>query len=315
MRGTLFILPIDLLEIAWAATRDLVAGPSAKYLAQQGVSPPAYRRWSASITRLLEGRALPATVIRAELRAGSDIAIPAILNQMCDDGQLLRDQPAAGWRDAHHTYRLLEECLPDVDLDRYGRDQAAALLVERYVARYGPVSVPDIGWWTGLGARRIRAALQRLGDAVVETDVPGWAGRHLVHAADLERLADAAGLEHAQVSVLPLLDPLTMGYRDRARLIRPDHRDLVYDGSGNATNTVLINGEVGGVWDLVGTHDELRYHAFAPWPPSIQQRVEQLLEATAAFMVGRPVRLRRIDRMIPLTRQRRGWMKKPLHAT
>jgi hypothetical protein len=112
MRGTLFLLPLDLLPIAWAATRELVLRPSTKYLAAQGVTPRSYEQWASLMDAMLAGRALSAAQIRAELGAGRDVALPAVLNQMCDEGQLLRDRPVAGWRDAHSTYRRLAEALP-----------------------------------------------------------------------------------------------------------------------------------------------------------------------------------------------------------
>ena len=37
MRGTLFALPLDLLPIAWVATRNLVLNMSTSYLASQGL--------------------------------------------------------------------------------------------------------------------------------------------------------------------------------------------------------------------------------------------------------------------------------------
>jgi hypothetical protein len=96
MRGTLFLLPLDLLPIAWAATRDLVLGPSTKYLRAQGMTPRSYERWAGLVDAVLAGRTLSAAQVRAELSAGRDIALPAVLNQMCEEGRLLRDRPVAG---------------------------------------------------------------------------------------------------------------------------------------------------------------------------------------------------------------------------
>ena len=118
MRGTLFLLSLDLLPIAWAATRELVLGPSTKYLMAQGLTLGSYERWASRVDAVLAGRALSAAQVRTELGVGRDVALPAVLNQMCDEGWLLRDRPVAGWRDAHSTYRRLAEALPQVKLDR-----------------------------------------------------------------------------------------------------------------------------------------------------------------------------------------------------
>jgi DNA glycosylase AlkZ-like len=59
MRGTSFLLPLDLLPIAWAATRELVLGPSTKYLMAQGLTPRSYGRWASLVDAALPGRACP----------------------------------------------------------------------------------------------------------------------------------------------------------------------------------------------------------------------------------------------------------------
>ncbi len=66
------------------------------------------------------------------------------------------------------------------------------------------------------------------------------------------RRAAVAGMGEAEptVALLPGLDPLTMGYRQRDRLLDPRQRDLVYDRGGNATSSVLVDGVIVGVWDV-----------------------------------------------------------------
>lgn len=242
MRGTLFLLPLDLLPIAWAATRELVLGPSTKYLTAQGVTPRSYERWASLVDAVLADRTLSAAQIRTELRAGRDVALPAVLNQMCDEGRLLRDRPVAGWRDAHSKYRRLVEALPQVKLDRYDPAQAATLLIERYIDRYGPVTLDDIAWWTGLGIRRCRDALDELGIQITPVRVPEWDGEHWVVRADLDRITHATRPKRTQVSLLAALDPYTMGFRRRNRLLNPDRQDFVYDRGGNATSVALVDG-------------------------------------------------------------------------
>ena len=212
MRGTLFLLPLDLLPIAWAATRELVLGPSTKYPTAQGVTPRSYERWASLVDTVLAGRALSAAQIRAELGAGHAVALPAVLNHMCDEGQLLRDRPVAGVaRRAQHVPPPARG-LAHVKLDRYEPAQAVAMLIERYIARYGPVTLDDIAWWTGLGVRRCRGALQELGTQLTPVHLLDWDGEHWVLRADLDRIMDATRARRTQVSLLATLDPYTMGF-------------------------------------------------------------------------------------------------------
>lgn len=63
--------------------------------------------------------------------------VPVVLNQICDEGRLLRDRPVAGWLDAHNRYRRYSEALSHVQLYRCNPAEATTQLVERYIARYG----------------------------------------------------------------------------------------------------------------------------------------------------------------------------------
>jgi hypothetical protein len=313
MRGTLFLLPLDLLPIAWAATRELVLRPSTKYLAAQGLTPRSYEQWASLVDAMVAGRALSAAQIRAELGAGRDVALPAVLNQMCDEGQLLRDRPVAGWRDAHSTYRRLAEALPQVKLDRYEPAQAAARLIERYIDRYGPVTLNDIAWWTGLGMRRCRDALHELDTQITPVRLPEWNDEHWVLRADLERIMHATRPKRTQVSLLAALDPYAMGFRRRGRLLHPDRQDFVYDRSGNATSVALVDGRVAGVWDVLTPGTEVGFFPFNTLTSPVADQIRVELGRMGSFFTGTAVEVRWVSEMVPLTERRAGWALKPLH--
>jgi hypothetical protein len=313
MRGTLFALPLDLLPIAWAATRRLVLNMSTSYLASQRLDPKSYEQWAKRIEALLSTQALSAAQVRSALGDGQQIRLPAVLNQMCDEGRLLRDRPVAGWRDARHTYRRFAEALPHVRLDRCNSAEAAVLLVERYVARYGPVTLDDVAWWTGLGLGRCRAALDELGDRLAPVSVPGWDGEHLVLRAYLDRLLHASRPRGTQLSLLADLDPYTMGFRSRARLLDNARHGFVYDRSGNATSVLLIDGRIAGIWDVLAERHEARFHPFGAPAAAVEERIRAELAAMGAFITGSAVTVRRVDRMTPLIDRSAGWVRKPLH--
>ena len=65
--------------------------------------------------------------------------------------------------------------------------------------------------------------------------------------------ADTADLEappHAElwVTLLPTLDPTTMGWRERAFYLDRAHTPYLFDSAGNAGTTVWVNGRIVGCW-------------------------------------------------------------------
>ena len=102
-----------------------------------------------------------------------------------------------------------------------------------------------------------------------------------------------------------------MGYRDRERFLDTDRRDWVYDRGGNAAPVVLLDGRVGGVWDLTDLPAPAgRMLLFDPGDPRRKLVVEEV-RRTAGFWFGHDVPVHEFTGMVPL-RQRTGVMRRPL---
>ncbi|MFI6316310.1 winged helix DNA-binding domain-containing protein [Nonomuraea sp. NPDC050556] len=114
------------------------------------------------------------------------------------------------------------------------------LLIERYLATYGPAGVMDIQMWSGLTRLREVVAGMDLRHYTDET------GRDLV---DLPSATLASGEEDAPVRFLPYFDNLVVAFADRSRLMTPEQRKQICVGS-MVYPTFLVDGTVGGMWDL-----------------------------------------------------------------
>jgi hypothetical protein len=306
MRGTVFVLTHALAPIAHAATRAMVVNSDRRYL---GLDSAVYDAVAPTVLRALAGRSLTVAKLRVGLGTDSDLA--AVVALLSDEGRVARDRPTGSWRSTTFHYRLWEEVFPQVDLAAYGQEEATRLLLRRYLAVYGPATVGDAAWWTGLGAASVRRALQQLGADVVEVAVAGLPGRFLMLRDDLAALHAQPPMDGPHVALLPELDPLTMGYKERDRYLEPRRRDLVFDRGGNATSTILDDGVIVGVWDVTDQPEPtVRILLFDPG----QRRRDQILERASAagtFWFGRRAPVAEYVDMVPLTK-RSGWVRTPL---
>src|SRR5262249_54247923 len=116
---------------------------------------------------------------------------------------------------------------------------AQAELIRRWLRSFGPGTVADICWWTGLGARAVKRALESIG--AVEVELDGEAG--VVLADDVEPVAAA----EPWVALLPALDPTPMGWKGRDWFLGP-HAQLLFDRSGNIGPSVWLSGRIVGGW-------------------------------------------------------------------
>jgi hypothetical protein len=245
MRGTVFVVPRGLAPVLFAATRAATISADRRWLA---VGREEYERWAPAVLDALAGTTLTAAELRRRL--GADDRLPAVISMLCDQARLLRDRPTGSRRSSAFRYRRWDEVFPDVDLAAVPEQLAVRELVHRYVAAYGPVTVRDVAWWTGLPLRTVRAATDALGAELVPVRLPGETADHLMTDQDLARAQAEPRTAGGPPVLLPVLDPFLMGYRDRDRFLDPAHRASVYDPGGNATFTVLIDGRIRGVWDL-----------------------------------------------------------------
>jgi hypothetical protein len=171
-----------------------------------------------------------------------------LVGGMCARGLLVRARVRGTWRSNLYEYALPSEWLPGVDLDSVAQGEARAWLVRRYLAAFGPATLDDVAWWMGLAKGEVRRTLESIAADAIEVAVEGWGDEYLMLADDAEKLHDFVPPKTPHVFLLPGLDPLIMGYRDRGRFLAEEHRKKVFDRAGNAVPTVWVDGRAVGVW-------------------------------------------------------------------
>src|SRR5918997_2847513 len=124
-------------------------------------------------------------------------------------------------------------------------DQPARVedVVVRYLAAFGPASVPDIRVWSGLPALR----------EVVDRLHPRLRVFHDQDGREVYDLPDAPRPDPdtpAPIRFLPKYDNVLLSHADRSRVI-PDGRSVpLPPGEGARTGTVLVDGEFRATWEL-----------------------------------------------------------------
>jgi hypothetical protein len=311
MRKTIYVHGAESFPAVYAATGASVAKASENYMIYRGVSLYDYEAVSEKILKMLAGNPLTARQLKSNL--ATDMDISAVLYYMCDTGLLLRDRPPAGWLDKQHRYSVLSEVYPGMDLQALSEKDGVALLVRDYIAAFGPVTDADIAWWSGLGKIRVRSALRSLRDELLEVRICGRPETYRMLREDLESLRDMQSYGQPNVNLLPASDGYVMGYADRSRFLEPKHGDRVIDNSGNVTNTVLVDGQILGVWDVEDTDvPTVKVHMFEFVQHLAGEKIYAQAKRLGSFVCGRDVRFRQCDKMEPLDSRSAGSFKSPL---
>ncbi|MBE0416842.1 MAG: AlkZ family DNA glycosylase [Coriobacteriia bacterium] len=311
MRGMVYLVRTDMLPVVFAATNRPVVNYARTYATFRGVSGTALDNAREAILGALADGPLTTAAIRE--RVDLDLDVAAAVNLMCAEGILLRDRPVFDWHDRRATYIPFADALPDIRLDSVRQDDADVTLTRAHVRAFGPVLFEDAAWWTGLGRKRTRRALDTLGDEIMSVVLLGTEGEFLMHAADVDELASVGAPPSPSIAMLPCLDSLLMGYRRRGRFIDDAYRPFVFDTAGRASSVVLVDGRVAGVWDAVAEPEpRVVVHVFGETPAAWLSAIIESATKTGRFIYSADVRVTFVPSMSPLTRRPAGAVFKPL---
>lgn len=234
MRGTLhFVAAEDLgwmLGLTGARMLQTAAGPRR----QLGLTASDFERAEAIARARLAGGG---SASRAELLAAFDSAGVStaaqrgvhILGQLAQLGILVLA--------ARDSWALLHEWVPAPR--ELARDVALREFAFRYFSAHGPATVRDFAWWSSLTLTDARAGL-----AAAREQLDGF-------ALDGTEYLMRPGLDPAPraVHLLPGFDEYLLGYSDRSAPLAPENANaIVPGGNGVFRATVVVDGEVVGVW-------------------------------------------------------------------
>lgn len=260
MRRTMFVVPIDFVAVVQhACTEPLVARERRRLVGMiedQGIAADGLT-WLETV----EGATL-AELERVGEATGVELSktVPGLGEQLLfGEGRkwaakvgmttrvlfllstaqrVVRGRPKGSWTSSQYRWSLMGEWLPD-GIPAIDPASARAQLLRRWLAGFGPATAGDVTWWTGWTVTQTRAALAAVDAVEVELEEgPGW----LLPDDEAPVVCDAPW-----VSLLPALDPTTMGWKRRHWYLG-EHGPTLFDRNGNAGPTVWADGRVIGGW-------------------------------------------------------------------
>jgi len=260
MRRTMFVEPVELMGVVQAACTDAIAVQQRRLLVdlvgRAGLAddPPGWIEEVEKVAvRALEARGgataaelakddprLAQQLVLAEGKPyeGRQSVVSRILLLLAAEGRIVRGRPRGSWVSGQYRWSVVDAWLPD-GVPPWSLREAQAELVRRWLRGFGPATIADLKWWTGLPMGQVRRAVAETG--AVEVDLDGTPG--LVLPDDL----DPVPPPEPWVALLPALDPTTMGWAGRDFYLGP-HRPALFDRNGNAGPTIWLDGHVVGGW-------------------------------------------------------------------
>jgi hypothetical protein len=283
MRGTLHVMAAEdlpwLLELA--APRMFTS--FGRRYAELGLDDTTLERARSVAVELLRGggRASRADLLGAWQAAGIDTSgqrgIHAI-GHLAQRGVLVQG-PIDG---AAQSFVLLDEWI--TERRTYSRDEALGEVVLRYLHGHGPATLHDLGAWSKLTMRDLKAGFERVRERLVELTCgtrSWWMVEERYATCDPDDREAASSL-----LALPAFDEYLLGYRDRSLVVPPGDADRVAPGSnGLFLPTLVAAGTVIGTWRRAGAGDAIKVAPvpFRPLTRRVAARLPSAFEAYGRF--------------------------------
>ncbi len=262
-----FILPEDLrwmIALTAPRVKSMVAASNRKL----GLDTTLFSKSNAAIEKALEGhhsltrQDLKGTL--ADIGIMTDVQRLAHIIMQAELEGLICSGPMRG---RQHTYALADERIRESR--QLTRDQSLAELARRYFRSHGPAQLGDFSWWSGLGSKDARSALDMIKSGLHQVTYDNktyWFPPHM----------ETPVPDTPRALLLSIYDEYTIAYRDRSDI--SDARDIErMMGRGNAlTAVILLNGRVSGTWKRAMKKDsvEIRLNPFHALDNDEQEAVE-----------------------------------------
>jgi len=171
-----------------------------------------------------------------------------LVREMSHRGLLCHATSMGPWyHSTEHSFARVDGWLNGNDTETT-KEETRAVIARGYLGTYGPASVADFAYWTGMRVGAAKPIFEGL-EGLITLKVEGQRrGLHLLEE-DLPEL-EGSGDKPAPVRFLPKFDALVMGHKDKERLIEPDIRKSVFLPWANVSATILVDGRVQGVWKM-----------------------------------------------------------------
>ncbi len=235
-----FVSPAD---IRWllALTAPRVHAANANWYRKLELDDAIVRRCNETLANALQGGKqltrdeLASTLQQAGIVTEGEQRVTYIVMRAELDGIIC----SGARRGKQFSYALLAERAPQArTLDR---DEALAELTMRYFTSHGPATVQDFVWWSGLTAADARVGLAIVTSHLLHETIGGqtyWFPPSTPPAQDLSQTA----------YLLPNYDEYTVGYTDRSAIFDALHTNKLDQREGLLTNTMVLDGQIVGIW-------------------------------------------------------------------
>ena len=252
MRNTVHIVSSYLFSVIEAALRENLVEEWNRWTVRTGskASPSAWECYYPDVLTALEDGPLTMNQLLMRLNIGENDArriFHRVIREMSLKTLVCHASSIGPWHhETEHTYARIDKWLPDYKpLDER---EAVRDLILRYLKGYGPASMQDFSYWSGMKMRDAKPIFASLKPYLSEINVLGQPHPLLALKEDIGEIAETEPV--TVVRLLPKFDSLMMGHRDKTRFLNTEYKARIFLPAAEVAAVILVDGRVQGVWRM-----------------------------------------------------------------
>jgi len=194
-----------------------------------------------------------------------------ILKETCYEGLTVHAQPCG----VESCFARLDKWLPNLNLDMLDEEEAKEKLLLKYLNGYGPASIQDFAYWSGLMISDARKTLENVASELEEVKIENVEEQFWMQKKDYKTFMEVDLEEKPPTHLLPKFDSFVLGHKDRTRIIQKEFMKQVYRPIiGDVAATILVNDNIVGTW----RHKKTKNHITVTISPFQKLEKENLKE-------------------------------------
>jgi hypothetical protein len=290
MRDTVHIIQASSLGLYRAALKRPLMNEWNRWTVKTGTkeSPEAWEPLYPQVLERLEKRPLTMNKLLEEMGWSDKDAkriLSRLVREMSLQGLLCHATSSGPWyHNTEHAFARVDRWLLGPDEEPPEEGKALRELARRYLRSFGPATISDFAYWSGLRVRDARPAFEVISDLTEEVSISGQRGKYLVLGEDADQLNNPRD-PPPRVRLLPQFDALIMGHKDKTRFMRSDDRRSVFLPRADVSATILVDGRIRGTWNMKKDKKTWRVtlSPFAEMNVDDRRRVEEEVDLLADF--------------------------------
>lgn len=181
---------------------------------------------------------------------GAQSRLHRLIREMSLRGLICNARSSGPWyHNTEHAFSRVDRWLPMTDLHSISVEGALINLAKMYLKTYGPASISDYAYWTGIRVQEAKPVFDSFSDSLAKVSISERKGELLILVEDLQTLLNTGG-EPRNARLLPEFDALIMGHKDKARFLDPAVKTSVFLPLADVAATIMVDGRVEGVWKM-----------------------------------------------------------------